>query len=115
MNKYKLVIISLFIIFNTSSLSCTKNISNSYDKIPILDEITIDVIRSGYENKKFSVKDIVSGYLENIKTIDESGPELNSIITINPDALNIADSLDNILQLGIPMGPLFGIPVLLNP
>ena len=114
MNKYKLVIISLFIIFNTSFFSCTKNISKSYDKIPILDEITINDIRSGYENKKFSVKDIVSGYLENIKTIDGSGPELNSIITINPDALNIADSLDNILQLGKPIGPLFGVPVLLK-
>ena len=93
MNKYKLVIISVFIIFNASFFSCPKNISNSYDKIPILNEITINNIRSGYESKKFSVKDIVSGYLENIKAIYESCPALNSIITINPDALNIADSL----------------------
>ena len=105
MNKYKLIIITAFLIFNISFFSCTKNTSNNYDGIPILDEITINDIRSGYENKKFSVKDIVSGYLENIKTIDESGPALNSIITINPDALNIADSLDNILQLGKPIGP----------
>ena len=83
MNKYKLIIISVFIIFNTSFFSCTKNISNNYNKVPILDEITITDIRSGYENKKFSVKDIVSGYLENIKNIDEAGPMLNSIITIS--------------------------------
>ena len=64
---------------------------------------------SGFKKVRnsFSVKNIVSGYLDNIKTIDESGPALNSIITINPDALNIADSLDNILQLGKPIGPLF--------
>ena len=114
MNKYKLVIISVFIIFNTSFFSCTKNISNNYNKVPILDEITISDIRSGYENKEFSITDIVSGYLENIKTIDDSGPTLNSIITINPDVLNITDSLDKILQLGKPIGPLFGIPVLLK-
>ena len=56
MNKYKLVIISVFIIFNASFFSCTKNINNSYDKIPILDEITINDI-SGREIYKQDFND----------------------------------------------------------
>ena len=114
MNKYKMFIINVCIILNASFFSCTKNNEHSYSKIQTLNEITISEIHSGYKSKEHSVRDIVSQYIENIIAIDQSGPTLNSIITLNPDALNIADSLDNILQLGRPMGLLFGIPVLLK-
>ena len=33
-----------------------------------------------------------------INSIDQSGPNLNSVLAVNPDALTIADSLDKILQ-----------------
>lgn len=53
-------------------------------------------------------------YINRIEAIDDNGPELNSVIVVNPDALAIADSLDRELAAGKSRGPLHGIPVLLK-
>jgi len=57
---------------------------------------------------------LVSFYLERIESIDRSGPQLNSIIEINPDALLTARSLDEEWQESGPRGPMHGIPVVLK-
>ena len=77
-------------------------------------EITIAEIHDGYNSGSYNVREIVSQYIDRIKNIDQSGPEINSIIIINPDALSIADSLDQIQENGGKKGSLFGIPVLLK-
>lgn len=51
-------------------------------------------------------------YLSRISALDQSGPRLNSILQVNPDALSIAAQLDS--QNQNPMPTLFGIPVLLK-
>jgi amidase len=79
-----------------------------------LEETTVRDLHEGYKNKKFTVRDVVSAYLDRINEIDKSGPSLNSVITVNPDALKIADSLDIVLADGRQTGPLFGIPVILK-
>jgi amidase len=53
-------------------------------------------------------------YLERIATLDDSGPELNAIIEINPDALAIAEELDRRYAATGPVGPLHGVPVVLK-
>ncbi|HEV8377311.1 MAG TPA: amidase family protein, partial [Tepidisphaeraceae bacterium] len=50
-------------------------------------------------------------YLERIGKIDKSGPALNSIIEVNPDALADARKLDDERKAKGPRGPLHGIPV----
>ena len=87
--------------------------SNSVDSFP-LSEITITDIQNSYGNGSFTVRQIVELYLDRIENIDRNGPKLNSIIIVNPNALQIADSLDQILKLGNEKGALFGIPVLLK-
>ncbi|MGA0934833.1 MAG: amidase [Pseudohongiellaceae bacterium] len=52
--------------------------------------------------------------LARIHDRDNSGPALNAIVTINPDALSIARELDRAFSLGGPMGPLHGLPVILK-
>ncbi len=79
-----------------------------------LSEVTIDEIHNGYNSGIYTVKEIVSRYIGRINKIDQSGPKINSIIIINPDALSIADSLDQIHKQKGEKGPLFGIPVLLK-
>ena len=116
MNIYKLThicaFISLSIIFN---YSCTKNESFILNEPSFIEEISIKEIQIGYQNNRYTVNDIVSTYIDRIKSVDQSGPNLNSILTINPDAYKIADSLDKILQSKkIIKSPLFGIPVLLK-
>jgi len=79
-----------------------------------LEEITIRRLQQGYREGRFSVSDVASGYLQRIETIDRNGPRLNSIICVNPDALQIAAELDAELKAGKARGPLHGIPVILK-
>ena len=116
MIKIKSQIIIIFcVLFSFLFLaSCqTETQSSQIFSFP-LNEITIDEIHSGYDSDRYTVRNIVSQYINRIENIDQSGPELNSIIIVNPDALYISDSLDQILSEGKTRGPLFGIPVLLK-
>lgn len=53
-------------------------------------------------------------FLSRIDAIDRAGPRLNSIIELNPDALQEARRIDAERRAGKPLGPLAGIPVLLK-
>src|SRR5271154_298843 len=55
------------------------------------DEITIGELQDGMKSGKYTARSIVEKYLARIEAIDKSGPKLNSVIEINPDALEIAD------------------------
>ncbi len=57
---------------------------------------------------------LVRGYLARIKAYDKSGPHINSVIELNPDALEIARERDRERKAGKVRGPLHGIPVLLK-
>jgi amidase len=56
-------------------------------------------------------REIVRLYLERIATYED---KLNAVITVNPRALAIADSLDRLRAAGRILGPLHGIPVALK-
>ena len=53
-------------------------------------------------------------YLERIQFLDQRGPHPNAVLEMNPDALAIADGLDQEREDKGPRGPLHGIPVLLK-
>jgi amidase len=53
-------------------------------------------------------------YIDRILALDQSGPNVNSVIELNPDALKMAKNADNLRARGIVLGPLHGIPVLLK-
>lgn len=57
---------------------------------------------------------LVRAYLRRIEGIDRAGPALNSIIGVNPDALEIAAQLDRERAEKGPRGLLHGIPVVLK-
>ena len=64
--------------------------------------------------KKLSIKEVVQLYIDRINMIDKSGPTLNSVIQINPDALKIAEELDKEFAEGKIRSKMHGIPVLLK-
>ncbi|PWN71434.1 amidase [Chryseobacterium phosphatilyticum] len=76
-------------------------------------EYDIEKIQNLYKSNKVTVKEVVEAYLKRINDIDKNGIQLNSVITTNPDAVKIADSLDH-LDSKFKNTPLFGIPVLLK-
>ncbi|UMR30166.1 amidase [Massilia sp. MB5] len=63
---------------------------------------------------KLTSHSLTSQYLARIGSIDKSGPRINSIIEINPEALKIAREMDRERLLRKLRGPLHGIPVLLK-
>lgn len=79
-----------------------------------LEEITIAQLQAGYKAGTFTITDVVKAYLDRIEAIDKNGPQLNSIIVVNPDALLIAAELDKELAAGKNRGPLHGIPVIIK-
>jgi amidase len=106
-----------FCFFLAGLISCQlqKTDSTSGTSVqPWLEEITIAQLQQGYKEGKFTIRDVVEDYLERIAEIDKKGPQLNSIIQINPDALKIAEELDKEMMAGKIRGPLHGIPVILK-
>lgn len=79
-----------------------------------LSEISLGELRSGLSSGRWTSRSLCEACLDHIAAIDESGPRLNSVIEINPDALADAQSLDEDRQAGRIRSPLHGIPVLLK-
>jgi amidase len=77
-------------------------------------EYTIYEIQSLIEKEELSAKKLVEIYLTQIQEIDKQGPKLNSIIEINPEAMEIAKFLDEERKNNIIRSPLHGIPVIIK-
>jgi amidase len=75
---------------------------------------SIEEIHQLYMQKKLTVRDLVFTYLSRIAKIDSCAEGLHSVLEINPDALFIADAMDDKLKKAEPLTPLFGIPVFLK-
>ncbi|HEX6314241.1 MAG TPA: amidase family protein [Gemmatimonadaceae bacterium] len=74
-------------------------------------EATIADMRTALEQKRTTSREIVLHSLVRIATYED---RINAIITVNPNALAIADSLDRLRAAGRILGPLHGIPVALK-
>jgi len=79
-----------------------------------LDEITISDLQDGMKSGKFTARSLVEKYSARIAEIDKQGPAINSILELNPDALSIADALDQERKTKGPRGPMHGVPVLIK-
>jgi amidase len=79
-----------------------------------MDEMTIEELQASMNSGTLTARSITEMYLERIKKIDQSGPSLKSVIEVNPDALSIAEALDDERKTKGPRSPMHGIPVLLK-
>jgi amidase len=57
---------------------------------------------------------LVAAFLARIKAIDQTGPELNSVLALNPSARADARARDAERKAGRVRGPLHGIPILVK-
>ena len=77
-------------------------------------EYDIEKLQSLMQQGDLSSRRLTQYYLDRIEAIDRNGPELNSIIEVNPQAIGIAAALDAERQSTGPRGPMHGIPVVLK-
>lgn len=77
-------------------------------------EATVSDVHAAMAAGSLSCVDLVQGYLDRITAYDRQGPELNSVIVVNPDALSEAANLDAAYAAGGLTGPLHCAPVLLK-
>ncbi|PKP41929.1 MAG: amidase [Bacteroidetes bacterium HGW-Bacteroidetes-10] len=102
---------AVFVIM--AAISCSTEVKRDRDT-SYLEEITITQLGEGFRNGTFTIEQVTSDYLYRIEKIDKNGPMLNSVISVNPDALEIAKELDRELAEGKSRGPLHGVPVILK-
>lgn len=79
-----------------------------------IEEATIRQMAAAMKEGRLNSKTLVLLYLKRIAALDKSGPKLNSIIEINPDALHIAEALDRERELTGARSVLHGIPVMIK-
>ncbi|MBA3378224.1 MAG: amidase [Chloroflexia bacterium] len=80
----------------------------------ILEGVTIRQLRESLDGWAFTIVELVQATLERIERIDGGEIAVNAVISLNPDALQIAAELDAELQAGQSRGLMHGIPVLLK-
>ncbi len=107
-----------------ASLGCSRQSSEAGEKkgnatapaVPPfeLDEVSLADLAAGIRSGKYTAAGLTGKYLERIEQVDRSGPKLNSVIEVNPEAMAIAESLDREMKEKGPRGPLHGIPVLIK-
>jgi amidase len=79
-----------------------------------VEEATIVQLQEGLTLSRFTSVQLVEKYLARIALVDKSGPKINSIIELNPDAAAIAAALDRERKDKGVRGPLHGIPILIK-
>jgi amidase len=78
------------------------------------EETTIAELQEAMRSGRHTARSITQAYLERIQDVDKQGASLNSIIELNPDALAMAENLDNERRAGRVRGALHGIPILIK-
>lgn len=78
------------------------------------EEYTIEDFQKEMEQGDLTSRGLAEYYLDRIEKYDRSGPALNSVLQLNPDALEIADGLDKERGEKGPRSPLHGIPLLIK-
>ena len=77
-------------------------------------ELTIARIHGAMQAGELTSRQLVEAYLARINAYDKRGPALNTIVTLNPRALERADELDAVLVSEGLVGPLHGIPMIIK-
>lgn len=80
----------------------------------ILPEWTISELRQKLDSGELTARQLAELYLGRIEAVDKNGPHINSVIEINPDAIDIASKLDAERKKKKTRGALQGIPILLK-
>jgi amidase len=77
-------------------------------------EVTIAELQARLSSGQLTSRELVQRYLDRIEAIDRSGPRVNSVLQVNPEAEDIAQGLDDERRKKGARGPLHGIPIMIK-
>jgi amidase len=77
-------------------------------------EATVAELQAKMNAGTLSSEQLTRYYLRRILDLDQNGPGVNAVIELNPDAIRIAQQMDEMRRHGKILGPLHGIPVVIK-
>lgn len=80
----------------------------------VVEEATIAEIHAAMQDGRLTAEALVLHYLDRIEAYDKRGASINSLITVNPAALERARELDAAFAASGFVGPLHGVPVIVK-
>lgn len=96
---------------NTSDPLLSTNSANTIDTVSAMSATELaSSIRAG----KITSEDAVNAHLSRINAYDDNGPMIQSIISLNPNALKEAQTMDAEVKKGQFRGALHGVPILIK-
>jgi Asp-tRNA(Asn)/Glu-tRNA(Gln) amidotransferase A subunit family amidase len=110
--EHLLVIVLLASNVNTAAAQ-THDTSKSLPGFHLL-ESKIDDVHTALRSGQITCRGLVGLYLKRIQAYDKSGPALNSVQTVNPNALQEAERLDAAFKSTGFVGSLHCVPVLVK-
>jgi len=103
----------LFVLLATLAIMDTASALQKSHHFELI-EADIESIQSAFNAGTLSSESLTHAYLERIAAYDNAGPAINSFITINEGALDVARALDKErVEQGV-RGPLHGIPIVIK-
>jgi amidase len=107
---FQSVVLVFTIVGLSISLRAQSNAPTKYN------EMTIAQLQGQMAAGTLTSVELTKFYLARIAALDQNGTDggVNSVIELNPDALNIAAHMDRLRAQGDVRGPLHGIPVLIK-
>lgn len=107
----------LLVVFCSTLLSACTNLPSTKEPVTNAERWlgeSIPAIATAIRQRDISAEALVTNYQQRISAIDQAGPALQSVLALNPLALERARALDALLADGQNAGPLHGVPVLLK-
>ncbi|HEY0942028.1 MAG TPA: amidase [Steroidobacter sp.] len=100
--------------YSLALLAALSVAAGAVDAAEQADHRTVSELRADLDSRKTTSAELVQAFIRRIEAIDRNGPQLRSVISINPQALEQARALDKELRSKGPRGPMHGIPVLVK-
>ena len=97
---------------NTETTSKVAQLDAMFTTADLMDA-TIEELEEAMESGRLTCEELVQMYIDRIEAYDKS-VGLNSIIMVNPDALEEAKKVDELRAAGKAEGKLFGIPIIVK-
>jgi amidase len=105
------IVAAAFSVVTFGQTSCNNTTSINGEPFPSLLDVTLEQVVVGLESGLFTSVDLVNAY---VARIGEVNGTVHAVTQLNPDALAIAQQLDDERANGTMRGPLHGIPIIIK-